>query len=126
MPERELLFRIPRSDFRIDTFRAGGKGGQNQNKVESGVRIVHLPSGAAGESREERSQLQNRRLAFARLRAHPKFEAWLRLRAAEIGAKQTIEQRVDEELAEANLVTEVQADGRWVPAGELSDAPAVA
>ena len=51
---KELLFSITKDDFRVDTFRSGGKGGQNQNKVESGVRIVHVASGAIGESREQR------------------------------------------------------------------------
>ena len=54
-------------DCRVDTFRAGGPGGQRQNKVSSGVRIVHEPSGAVGESRDERSQLQNKKLAFRRM-----------------------------------------------------------
>lgn len=56
-----------RKDFRIDTFRAGGKGGQNQNKVESGVRITDLKTGIACESREHRDQLQNKNAAFQRL-----------------------------------------------------------
>lgn len=42
-------------DCRVDTFRAGGPGGQRQNKVSSGVRIIHEPSGAVGEARDERS-----------------------------------------------------------------------
>src|ERR1051326_3876831 len=56
-----------RDDVRVDTFRAGGKGGQNQNKVESGVRITDLVTGISAEAREERSQLQNKRKAFHRL-----------------------------------------------------------
>jgi peptide chain release factor 2 len=56
-----------RDDFRVDTFRAGGKGGQNQNKVESGVRITDLVTGLSAEAREGRSQLQNKRKAFHRL-----------------------------------------------------------
>lgn len=50
---KELLFSLTKKDFRIETFRSGGKGGQHQNKTDSGVRIVHLESGAVGESREE-------------------------------------------------------------------------
>ncbi len=51
---RELMFSITKDDLDVQTFRAGGKGGQNQNKRETGVRIVHRPSGAVGESRSER------------------------------------------------------------------------
>lgn len=68
-------FPIPDSDdellaqCRVETFRAGGPGGQHQNVTESGVRLVHLPTGARASAREERSQHRNRALALARLRA---------------------------------------------------------
>ena len=57
----ELLFSITKKDFEIQTFRSGGKGGQHQNKTDSGVRIIHRDSGARAESREERSQARNKR-----------------------------------------------------------------
>lgn len=78
--KKELLFSLTKKDFEIQTFRSGGKGGQNQNKVESGVRIIHQDSGAVGESREERSQLQNKRNAFKRLRQAKEFQIWIKLR----------------------------------------------
>lgn len=64
---KTVIFTATRKDFRVDTFRSGGPGGQNQNKVESGVRITHLPTGMVGESREERSQYGNKQRAFERL-----------------------------------------------------------
>ena len=66
MPRR-LVFSASKKDFRVDTFRSGGPGGQNQNKVESGVRITHIETGLKAESREERSQHANKRKAFQRL-----------------------------------------------------------
>jgi peptide chain release factor 2 len=53
---------------RVETFRAGGKGGQHQNTTESGVRLVHLPTGVRASARNERSQHRNRAIALSRLR----------------------------------------------------------
>jgi protein subunit release factor A len=70
----QVPFPIPETDeellaqCRVETFMAGGKGGQHQNKTESGVRLVHLPSGLVTTSRKERSQHRNKSLALARLR----------------------------------------------------------
>lgn len=79
---RELLFSVGRSEFEIQTFRAGGKGGQHQNKTDSGVRIIHRASGARGEGRDSRSQIMNKRAALRRLAASPRFQAWLKVEVA--------------------------------------------
>jgi peptide chain release factor 1 len=70
LPEpTEVQIEIKREDVRRDTFRSGGPGGQHQNKTESGVRLVHLPTGVVAESRSERSQTKNEAMCWRMLRS---------------------------------------------------------
>jgi protein subunit release factor B len=115
LPEKELLFTIKDDDFEIQTFCSGGKGGQNQNKRFTGVRIIHKESGAVGECREEREQLQNKKRALKKLTETPKFKIWLNRKIYELDNKKTIEQEVEKMLDEKNLKAEVKdEDGKWV------------
>ena len=67
IPEKEMV--EDSADYRIETFRCGGKGGQHVNKVESGVRVIHIPSGITVTSTEERSQYLNKQKALKRIAA---------------------------------------------------------
>lgn len=65
LPEAEEISK--EADFRIETLHSGGHGGQNVNKVETGVRVTHIPTGIVVVCTEERSQYMNKRKAIKRI-----------------------------------------------------------
>jgi len=112
--DKVRVLSVTHADCVMQTFTCGGKGGQNVNRRSMGVRYIHPPSGARGESREERSQLQNRKTAWRRMAESKEFQLWLR---RTLGQEMAIEAEasryVDETLARDTKV-EVKRDGRWV------------
>jgi protein subunit release factor B len=102
-----LKFTVPRRDLRRETFRCGGNGGQNVNKRDTGVRFTHLPSGAVGESCEQRTQGQNERLALKKLTESKKFLLWCKMHMAALEeGHRSIEAKVDDMMKDENLKIE--------------------
>lgn len=111
MTEKDkLVLSVTLADCDVQTKRGSGAGGQNRNKRDTAVRIVHRASGAVGESQEERSQLQNKRTAFKRMANTPKFQAWLK---TQLGRETLAEIAVDRAMWPVNIKTEVYEDGQW-------------
>lgn len=108
---REKVLTVTIHDCEVQTFSAGGPGGQNQNRRSTGVRVIHHPSGARGESREERSQLQNKKAAFKRMKESKEFALWVKIQLG-LGAKAAAE--VERWMWPSNLKVEFKIDGKWV------------
>jgi len=116
MSNRNLIFSVTIKDCEVQTFTAGGPGGQNQNRVQSGVRIIHHPSGARGECRETRDQLENKRRAFKKMAESVQFKSWVAIETGRTKSNAELLAEIDQELADrSKTVIEVRVGRKWVP-----------
>ncbi|MCL6100566.1 MAG: peptide chain release factor 1 [Bacteroidetes bacterium] len=85
----DVEINIDPNDLRIDVYRSGGAGGQNVNKVETAIRITHIPTGLVVQCQDERSQLKNRQKAMKVLKARL-YDMKLREQNSEIAAQRKL------------------------------------
>jgi protein subunit release factor B len=113
---KELLFSVTKDDCVFDCMARGGPGGQHQNKTASAVRCTHKDSGAVGMAKDERSQHQNKKLAFRRMAESKKFRDWIKLESAKkTGELAEIEARVERDMRPGKIRAEVKNEkGLWV------------
>lgn len=112
--DRQPDLTVRLEDCEVQTFPHGGPGGQHANRNQTAVRIIHHPSGARGESREFKSQQQNKRAAMTRLSQTPQFRYWAHEQIRYMETGKTLEERVAEWMTDDKIKTEYKADGRWV------------
>ena len=117
--EKELLFSLSaeNGDFVIEPFKGSGAGGQHRNKTMSGIRIKHPASGAIGQSSNERSQNQNKKIAFKRLINSETFQKWYKYECARrLGTISDANEYAEREINNPNHIKiEIQDEkGKWV------------
>ena len=112
--EKQRITILSAKDLDISYSVGSGKGGQAKQRTSSKVTMIHRESGAMGVASDSRSQLDNKRLAFDRLRATPKFKVWLNKKLFEIREQETLEKSIEKETTPDKLKFEVKLDGKWV------------
>lgn len=108
---KKLVFSVTLDDCKVATFTAGGPGGQHQNRSNTAVRITHTASGAAGECREHRSQMQNKKAAFRKMAESGKFKVWVNKQLS--GNKESPEELVKHDMDPSNLLILGRVEGKW-------------
>jgi len=111
--ERRLLLSVTIDNCVTQAFTVGGPGGGGKDTSNTGVRVIHEPSGAVGRAQESRSQLTNKQKAFYRMASSDKFVAWVKQEAARQQGQVSIDAKVEAELARDKLKVEYRTAKGW-------------
>ena len=119
--KKEILFSVTKKDLILEYFSGTGAGGQHRNKCQNSCRCKHPASGAVGSCQDQRSKIQNTKIAFRRMVQSKEFQDWLKIESARaMGQLSEINDQVDKELTR-NIKVEVKEHGRWVELKELNE-----
>jgi len=110
MKDKPLLT-LTKKDFAVTYYSGTGAGGQHRNKHMNCVRIKHIASGVTTCGTEQKSRIQNKRVAFLRLCRNKKFETWLKIESLH---KDQLEKTVDRLMQPDNLKVEIYKSGEWM------------
>jgi protein subunit release factor A len=106
--KKRPLFTLTATDFIVQTFCTGGKGGQHRNAKQNGVRVIHPASGARAEHRTGRDQAKNRAAAFEKMTKTKEFINWHKAECARrLGQVYNIEKVLDAAMHESKLKVEL-------------------
>lgn len=110
---KQLLFSVTAKDCEWKYMRGTGNGGQKKNKTNSAVHCIHRPSGAHGYAEDERSQHQNRQLAFKRMAESKQFKEWLHVEFQRLtGQLAAIEDEVNRQMHRIKVEVKNE-EGLW-------------
>lgn len=111
--ERKPLVSVTADHCKWEYFRGTGAGGQKRNKTSNCCRCTHEPSGAVGESRDSRSQRDNREAAFGRMARSKRFQDWLRVECSRVtGVAAQIDEEIERQMRHVRIDRKNES-GRW-------------
>lgn len=125
MDDKELLFTIGTEDFDWQFFRSSGHGGQHKNKRDTACRCIHKASHSVGISTDERSQWQNKKLAFLRCVNTATFKIWHKLEIGKhllsLDEKRKLENLIDNEIQYNTKIEIKDSTGNWIDENQQKD-----
>jgi protein subunit release factor B len=114
MNQERAKFSVTKKDLTVTWFSGTGAGGQHRNKHQNCIRIKHNATGIIKTGQGSRSREANTKAAMEAMAADPRFKFYCELRLSEIEEGITIAKKVDKEMHDSNMKTEVMRGGKWV------------